>query len=293
MIRSAARCMFCAGVSWIAASTAFADGQIEIVRGTEVETHTIGSGSVGGRGPSVDVETRSYSMSPTERQRIRSCVDQVIRIYRDVLGVKVPFDFDIDLTVQGDARKYRRETRNRPILGYYRHSDREAVVSGKTNRAQVRYTAVHESSHAILMDQAPYVPAWLNEGLAEYFNLIEVDGSGARIPSQYERAETLAEITHGGGWPLETLFSMSAAQWTSLDLETTQLAYAQGWSLAYFFMNSESGRRELRALIAEFEKPGTELDSVKFIERIHPGGVKALEKQWRSWLQRSRSSHRY
>jgi hypothetical protein len=164
MIRSVARCMLCAGVSWIAASTAFADGQIEIVRGTEVETHTIGSGSVGGRGPSVDVETRSYSMSPTERQRIRSCVDQVIRIYRDVLGVKVPFDFDIDLTVQGDARKYRRETRNRPILGYYRHSDREAVVSGKTNRAQVRYTAVHESSHAILMDQAPYVPAWLNEG---------------------------------------------------------------------------------------------------------------------------------
>src|SRR5262245_36707453 len=141
----------------------FAQGEIEIIRGTEKQTHSMDQGPIGGRGPSVDVETRRYSMTPGDRQRIRAAVDQVIRIYREVLGVKVPYDFDIDLVVQGDARKFKRETNNRPIAGYYRHSEREAVVSGQAGRVGVRAISVHESSHAILMDRAPYVPAWLNE----------------------------------------------------------------------------------------------------------------------------------
>jgi len=289
----AALLSFSIGLELIPPRAHAGDGEIEIVRGTEVEKRSVGGGSVGGRGPSVDLETRSYSMTPGDRQRIRSSVDQVIRIYRDVLGVKVPYDFDIDLIVQGDARKYRRATRNRPILGYYRHDEREAVVSGKSGRSQVRTTAVHESSHAILMDQAPNVPNWLNEGLAEYFNLIEPENGGARIPAQYDRTEALEAIKRGGGWSLERLFGMSAAEWSGLDFERTQLAYAQGWSLVYFFMNSDSGRHELRQLIGEFRRSGTELQSAKFVERIHSGGVKALEKEWRSWLQRSRNAHRY
>src|SRR5262245_28549438 len=188
----------------LATSSSFAQ-EIEIIRGTEKSTHSVGAGSIGTRGPSVDVETRRYSMTPGDRQRIRVAVDEVLRIYRDVLGVKVPWDFDIDLVVQGDARKFKRQSANRPILGFYSHRDREAVVSGKSDRAQVRSTAVHESSHAILMDRAPHSPNWLNEGLAEYFNLIEVqDGGGSRIPAQYDRAEALEEIKRGGGWPLET-----------------------------------------------------------------------------------------
>jgi hypothetical protein len=266
--------------------------EIEIIRGTEKSTHSVGAGSIGTRGPSVDLETRRYSMTPGDRQRIRAAVDEVLRIYRDVLGVKVPWDFDIDLVVQGDARKFRRQSDNRPILGFYSHRDREAVVSGKNGRAQVRMTAVHESSHAILMDRAPHAPSWLNEGLAEYFNLIEVESGGARIPSQYDRAEALEEIKRGGGWPLEALFKMSAADWASLDLERTQVAYAQGYALVYFFMDSPTGQAELRELIAEFDK-GNELDSKKFLDRIHPGGVKALEKKWRTWLRRSRRDHRY
>jgi hypothetical protein len=252
----------------------------------------VGAGSIGSRGPSVDVQTHRYSMTPGDRQRIRLAVDQVLRIYRDVLDVKVPWDFDIDLTVQGDARKFKRQSSNRPILGFYSHSDREAVISGKTDRAQVRETAVHESSHAILMDRAPHSPNWLNEGLAEYFNLIEVENGGARIPAQYDRAEPLDEIRRGGGWQLETLFKMSASEWNSLPFERTQVAYAQGYALVYFFMDSEKGRDELRKLIAEFDT-GSELDSKKFLDRIHPGGVKALEKEWRSWLRRPRSPHRY
>jgi hypothetical protein len=267
--------------------------EIEIIRGTEKSTHSVDAGSIGTRGPSVDLETRRYSMTPGDRQRIRAAVDEVLRIYRDVLGVKVPWDFDIDLVVQGDARKFRRQTNNRPIGGFYSHSEREAVVSGRAGRAQVRIIAVHESSHAILMDRAPHVPAWLNEGLAEYFSLIEVEDGGARIPAQYERLDALEEVRGGGGWPLEEFFAISDSQWASLDIERLQLAYTQAWSLAYFFMSSDSGKEELRKLIAEFDEPGNELRSAKLLDRIHPGGIKALEKQWRSWLRRSRSPHRY
>ena len=284
--------LMCASLA-LTASLALAQSEIEVIRGTEKSTHSVGAGSIGGRGPSVDVETRRYSMTPGDRQRIRAAVDEVIRIYRDVLGVKVPYDFDIDLVVQGDARKFRRQTNNRPIGGFYSHSEREAVVSGRTGRAQVRVIAVHESSHAILMDRAPHVPAWLNEGLAEYFSFIEVESGGARVPSQYERLDALEEVKGGGGWSLEEFFSISASQWASLDTERLQLAYTQAWSLAYFFMSTDSGKEELRKLIGEFDRSGNELQSKKLLDRLHPGGVNALEKQWRSWLRRSRSSHRY
>ena len=267
--------------------------EIEIIRGTEKSTHSVDAGSIGTRGPSIDLETRRYSMTPGDRQRIRVAVDEVLRIYRDVLGVKVAWDFDIDLVVQGDTRKFKRQTNNRPIGGFYSHSEREAVVSGRAGRAQVRTISIHESSHAILMDRAPYVPAWLNEGLAEYFSLIEVESGGSRITAQYERLDALEEMRAGGGWTLEEFFAISDSQWASLDVDRLQLAYTQAWSLAYFFMSSEAGKEELRNLIAEFDEPGNELRSEKLLDRLHPGGVKALEKQWRSSLRRSRSVHRY
>ncbi len=267
--------------------------EIEIIRGTQKSTHSVDAGSIGTRGPSVDLETRRYSMTAGARQRIRVAVDEVLRIYRDVLGVKVPWDFDIDLVVQGDARKFRRQINNRPIGGYYSHSQREAVVSGKAGRAQVRVIAIHESSHAILMDRAPHVPAWLNEGLAEYFSLIEVENGGTRISAQYERLDALAEVKRGGGWPLEEFFAISDSQWASLEVDRLQLAYTQAWSLAYFLMSTESGKEELRKLIAEFDRPGNELRSAKLVDRVHSGGVKALDKQWRSWLRRAPSAHQY
>ena len=93
----------------------------------------------------------------------------------------------------------------------------------------------HEVTHAYLHAVFPYLPLWLDEGLAEYFET----GRGSQGIHR-SHIELLVEQSAAGNWQpdLERLESISRVG------EMDQLAYAESWLWIHFALH-EPARAEL------------------------------------------------
>jgi hypothetical protein len=279
--------------------------EVETVRGTQREVQAVdkqparveqGVEIIHGAQPGsrrADFKTRGYTLPPGERALIRRSVSHILRVYSTELGVRVPSDFAVDLRIFGNAAGYRRELgSDRPIAGFYRHATREAVVSAEGGPLQTRQTSLHESSHAVLMRGLPLAPAWLNEGLAEYFERIEDREGFAAIPPHPERSRWLrGAVAARRTLPLAQLLELDGQRWAAQADDPLYLAYTQAWSLVTFLMDEPESRAELRAVIADLRRQPQ--DSRAAFERHHPGGVAALEREWLRWLATAPRGHRY
>jgi hypothetical protein len=94
----------------------------------------------------------------------------------------------------------------------------------------------HEVAHGYLHAAAPGMPLWLDEGLAEYFEVPRGYG-GLNRP----HLELLSDMATHGQWQanLAELEQLTNAA----DME--QIHYAEAWAWVYFLLNSEPRRREL------------------------------------------------
>jgi hypothetical protein len=94
----------------------------------------------------------------------------------------------------------------------------------------------HEVAHGYLHSMVPNVPLWLDEGLAEYFE-VPHSSNGLNKP----HLELLADMMHYNGWHpnlsrLETL--TDAGQMDQCD-------YAESWAWAYYMLQSTPQNRTL------------------------------------------------
>jgi Protein of unknown function (DUF1570) len=94
----------------------------------------------------------------------------------------------------------------------------------------------HEVSHGYLHAVAPGLPLWLDEGLAEFF---EVPRGQAGL--NWPHVELLADMMHHDGWQpnLKELELLTDAG------QMDQRHYAEAWAWVYFLLNSDSQSREL------------------------------------------------
>jgi hypothetical protein len=94
----------------------------------------------------------------------------------------------------------------------------------------------HEVAHGYLHAMVPALPLWLDEGLAEYFEVPRGHG-GLNRP----HAVLLAEMIQLDGWrpDLVRLERLSSAG------ELEQADYAEAWGWVYFLLESDAARREL------------------------------------------------
>jgi hypothetical protein len=279
--------------------------EIEVLRGTESRTHRVGAGAqqaasengvevmfgIDPTSRSVDFETRRYELSSDERRSIRSRVQRMIELYRTELGIRVPPGFSVDLAIHGSGRSYdERAGAMRRAAGFYNHKSGKAVVAGR-GESETHRTALHESSHAVLMHAVPRVPAWLNEGLAEYFEQLEVSAGVSRIPADGRRHRLLASAVGAAEvGPLRELFEMHPATLLGLPDRAMYLAYTQSWSVVTFLMEDQENRSRLREILDGTRRGRGASEAV---ERAMPGGIERLEADWRAWLAGGARSHRF
>ena len=94
--------------------------------------------------------------------------------------------------------------------------------------------AAHEYAHALLRARGDKLPAWLNEGLAEFFSTVRIGPRGCELGGDFPmRSQTLL---HHSWMPLEQLFAWNP------DLPQTRdqagLAYAESWALTQMLVLS-------------------------------------------------------
>lgn len=122
---------------------------------------------------------------------------------------------------------------------------------------RIREDLRHEYTHGLLHAALKSVPLWLDEGLAEYY---EVGGADPEaVNPEYARGldESLAQ-----GWQpdlrrLERLEKFSQMQW---------LDYQEAWAWVHFFLHSTPEARE--ALLAYLKDLRTESEPQRLSERL-------------------------
>ncbi|REJ97283.1 MAG: hypothetical protein DWQ34_02465 [Planctomycetota bacterium] len=112
---------------------------------------------------------------------------------------------------------------------------------------QVREDLRHEYTHGLLHASLEHVPLWLDEGLAEYFEVATQDAARINI----DHAEGLATMVANGWQPdlkrMEQLEDVSEMQ---------RADYQEAWAWAHFLLSeSDSGRELLLAYMEELQSP--------------------------------------
>ncbi len=130
---------------------------------------------------------------------------------------------------------------------FYRNGDVYQVYAyrSRTLTTDLR----HEVTHAILHQHLPFLPLWIDEGLAEYLEEPESERSGS---SRTKTARWKARL----GWApsLQSLESIPSAE--SMDADE----YRDSWAMTCLLLNeSDASRKALRdylAVIHKGEAPG-------------------------------------
>lgn len=166
--------------------------------------------------------------------------------------------------------------------GFYRIRSHEAVILyAEPWRPSARATAFHELSHLMTAWYLGSTPAWLNEGLAEYFETY----TPGRFPAFAAYRGHLAVLAREGPLPLATLLGLSRRQFT---VEAAARRYASAWSLIAFMLADAQAREVFDTLLRGFYAgrcDGTDAEALRDRALAHfPGGIEALETAWRTWL---------
>lgn len=106
----------------------------------------------------------------------------------------------------------------------------------------------HEVAHGYLHASVPAIPLWIDEGLAEYFE-VPRGHAGLNRPHLL----LLSDLIEVNRWQpnLERLEALSSAG------EMQQEHYAEAWAWVYFLLNSTPDRRELLTeYLAELREKG-------------------------------------
>jgi hypothetical protein len=133
----------------------------------------------------------------------------------------------------------------------------------------------HEVAHGYLHSVVPSIPLWLDEGLAEYFE-VPHGHQGLNRPHLQEIANAQAK-----GWEpdLRRLESLASAS------DMTQLDYAEAWAWAHFLLETTPERQQLlRAYLQSLQQEGVPEPVSTKLRGLHLDYERKLV-DYLAWLQ--------
>lgn len=239
----------------------------------------------------VSVRTENAVIPSRFEGQISAAAKRAYDQWRDWLGDEAMVRSHINVRFIGDEAQFR-ETYGKSKsdewmpVGFYRIQSNEALILYTPSYQPLALsTAFHEVSHLITAWHLGPTPPWLNEGLAEHFETMQVSQQSARFA---DNAYHIDLLRSEGPVALRDIVQLSGKQWMASD---TERRYASAWSLVAFMLDSPAGQRTLQSVIREAYAqrctPGYEL-----LETLgsYPGGITAFERDWRRWLDQRYSA---
>ncbi len=248
----------------------------------------------------------NFEIEDSTKEEIELGIQMMVKIYKNVFDLDVPKNFQIKFQLFGDRSdyiKYRDEkSSSNSAVGYYSLRRKETVIRKRCDCCFIK-TVYHEASHAIMHEHL-WHPKWLQEGIAEYFEMMEVDDDKGVIGFSPDRNRACQEwLQEGQLMPLADFFSLSKSQFKKQESKMRTFA----WSFVYFLMSSEKGQSILKNIIWEMNqatgaKPSIwnrirfkllYNDNLEIIKRAIPQGLEKLEQEWRAWLPQQREKQAF
>ncbi|EGG98728.1 hypothetical protein imdm_1986 [gamma proteobacterium IMCC2047] len=232
------------------------------------------------------------------RDKVNAEVRQVYRILSRDLDLEHLRQVFLNVRIigtQDDFQRYRQQ--RAPFLrtnsGFYTSDNNEAVVFQGNNPQQMRAVIRHEATHVMMAGLYGATPSWFNEGLAEYFEQLELIGQARQISAvSYHWNYLQQRNSRGQLLPLREYINLPPQQWYAGNLRDH---YGLAWSLIYYLMSEPEGKVFLKKMMNDMAEnycwsvPGDE-----YFDHHYPGGFEAFEAGWQDWLaQPLPTTHRY
>ncbi|MEZ5525051.1 MAG: DUF1570 domain-containing protein [Pseudomonadales bacterium] len=238
------------------------------------------------------------SLPAFTRDKVNAEVRQVYRILSRDLDIehlrKVFLNVRI-IGTQADFQNYRQQKapRLRTDSGFYTSENNEAVVFQGNNPEAMRAVIRHEATHVIMAGLYGATPSWFNEGLAEYFEQLEVSGQARKVgPVDYHWQHLQQRLDRGELMALRDYINLPPQRWYAGNLRDN---YGMAWSLVYYLMSEPKGKAFLQTMMNDmaenycWSSPGSD-----YFDEHYPGGFAAFEAGWKGWLsQPMPTAHRY
>jgi hypothetical protein len=219
-----------------------------------------------------------HSEFPIQRGPIGRDLNQIKAELETTLQLEVGED-PINVYLFGTARAYQRAVAKKVPGGIVRQalfvkSDDGSSVYAYKNAA-FDTDLRHECTHALIHNSVQFIPLWMDEGLAEYFEL----KNGSRV-----RPARLNEVRNAINWSRLTRSRNALKRLESLNSITQMGAgeYRDSWAWVHFLLhdqnNKNAGRTALIGYLAEIQKgtpPGA--FSTYLAKRMHRSETKLVQ----------------
>lgn len=148
-------------------------------------------------------------------------------------------------------------------------------------------TIYHEYFHALSTRYLPNLPAWLAEGLADFYGETQISARGATIGLPDEAS--MAELTRATPLPLEMLFQIDHASPYYNLRGKAFLFHAESWAVADYLMIADGGahRRSLFGYISDLKSGMNSLDAAQ----AEFGNLAKLQTQILEYMRRRSHDH--
>jgi|TARA_B100001964_G_C14178724_1_gene575128 hypothetical protein len=211
-------------------------------------------------------------ITASEDSMINAVIDYEIEFYGSVF--ELDEDLEIKVKLFGDFDEYKKFQKENGSTassnsGSYLGKIKTIIVYKKDGWIR---TIFHEVSHRILRSAYNKPPKWINEGLAEYFEYIEVIGGEFEVTTQSHKRKRLVRWVSEDNIDLDDFFGWTNDEWRSRSNKKNEfISSTLSWGVVYFMMQKDEN------LIKKMLKSLSEKNSSKTtINYNYPGGISDL-----------------
>ena len=187
-------------------------------------------------------EKRSREVA-AEFERFREAVSQILPGATTVSAVPT-----IILAFENDAafNAYRPTFNGKPVRvgGFYTGSDSDDMIAFPYgDRENSQRIIFHEYTHLITANASRGLPAWVSEGLADFYSTFEIRPDGKQAVLGHVVPQHIALLNGSTPWlSLEQLLSVTHDSPLYNEGERRSVFYAQSWATVHFFMTGQPRR---------------------------------------------------
>ena len=241
----------------------------------------------------VRIKLYNYELSSKQRHAIQKHIEAIYDLYAKWFGWSEKPKRPISIRIFGnyeDFGNYQSEVGYRfpTNRSHYSRYRREVVMIGTEFKTKTIRVLYHEASHAIMHMNMQRVPKWINEGLAEVFELLQTR-SEKTFSIGYRRSY-IGLIKHklreGSLEPAASYMKISSQKWHDSSSRVENMYYKVAWSIMRYLVSNKTGQKTLRAVMNDIrtDNKWNESNLAELFNKHYPGGVKKLDRDWRSWI---------
>lgn len=235
-------------------------------------------------------------LSDAEKSTIQKDVNWVYRFYKQVMYFDMHKTIPISIRLfntQEDYGKYRVSlgySDGKKSWGVFLPARNEIVLYINTRERALTFNTIkHEVSHAILENTAGFVPAWLDEGMAENIEYLELQESKfSLLPHRGNHWVVNRDAKKGIPVNLKELLSLKSSSFRSQNKEKGNTNQEVAGELVRMLLSSGPGRSFLGRIVHKYKR-GDRTFARYLVDDHYTGGLVVLQDNWNRWALRKTS----